>query len=331
MPSSLGKSKPLRLFVPTTITQSLGDRVVDISIIPYMRNKGVLFTGSDFKPNTVLYPFFDSTSVEKYVARANKFIISTNNLQYRTQVGNPELVNVSNTTTSTTNGTAYIVRTTNNEGFVISVTPNASSYLSGTFSGSTMNLVGQSTGTTYKINGYEHYSGIAGTPTNSSLILSADAYGANNISSANLVGQPISIVSGTGAGQQATISAYDAATRNVTITGTWTTTPVASNSVYSIGLAGRYKLTSNKGITFEYNHQLNMYENLLDKGGNIVNYKPDLLSLGMEFGTGGHLFQFYIGNTTHSSNIDQLARNTSGLFENLAFGFTINRSLSLSK
>ena len=200
-----------------------------------MRSKGVLFTGSDFKPNTVLYPFFDSTSVEKYVARANKFIISTNNLQYRTQVGNPELVNVYNTTTSTTNGTAYIVRTTNNEGFVISVTPNASSYLSGTFSGSTMNLVGQSTGTTYKINGYEHYSGIAGTPTNSSLILSADAYGANNISSANLVGQPISIVSGTGAGQQATISAYDTATRNVSITGTWTTTPVANNSVYSIG------------------------------------------------------------------------------------------------
>ena len=104
-----------------------------------------------------------------------------------------------------------------------------------------------------------------------------------------------------------------------------------SNSVYSLGLAGRYKISSNKGITFEYNRQFNMYENLLDKGGNIISYKPDLLSLGMEFGTGGHLFQFYVGNTTHSSNIDQLARNTSGLFENLAFGFTINRSLSLSK
>ena len=33
----------------------------------------------------------------------------------------------------------------------------------------------------------------------------------------------------------ATISAYDTATRNVSITGTWTTTPVANNSVYSIG------------------------------------------------------------------------------------------------
>lgn len=105
-----------------------------------------------------------------------------------------------------------------------------------------------------------------------------------------------------------------------------------SNSVFSMGLGGKYKLTSNKNITFEYARQFNMYENLLDKNGNIVNYKPDLLSVGMEFNTGGHLFQFYIGNTTNSSNIDQLARNSSKLdFNNLAFGFTINRSLSLKK
>lgn len=104
-----------------------------------------------------------------------------------------------------------------------------------------------------------------------------------------------------------------------------------SNEVFSMGLGGKYKLTPNKNITFEYSRQFNMYENLIDKNGNIYDYKPDLLSLGMEFNTGGHLFQFYIGNTTHSSNIDQLARNTSKPFENLAFGFTINRSLSLSK
>lgn len=105
-----------------------------------------------------------------------------------------------------------------------------------------------------------------------------------------------------------------------------------SNSVFSMGLGGKYKLTANKNITFEYARQFNMYENLLDKNGNIVNYKPDLLSVGMEFNTGGHLFQFYIGNTTNSSNIDQLARNSSKLdFNNLAFGFTINRSLSLKK
>lgn len=104
-----------------------------------------------------------------------------------------------------------------------------------------------------------------------------------------------------------------------------------SNEVYSMGLGGKFKLTSNKNITFEYSRQFNMFKNLIDKNGNIYDYKPDLLSLGMEFNTGGHLFQFYIGNTTHSSNIDQLTRNTSKPFENLAFGFTINRSMSLSK
>jgi hypothetical protein len=105
-----------------------------------------------------------------------------------------------------------------------------------------------------------------------------------------------------------------------------------SNQVFSLGLGGKYKLSANKNITFEYARQFNMYENLIDKNGNIYNYKPDLASIGMEFNTGGHLFQFYIGNTTHSSNIDQLARNTTKLkLSNFALGFTINRSLDLGK
>ena len=105
-----------------------------------------------------------------------------------------------------------------------------------------------------------------------------------------------------------------------------------SNSVWSLGLGGKYKLSAKKNITFEYARQFNMYKNLIDKSGNIISYKPDLLSVGMEFNTGGHLFQFYIGNTTSSSNIDQLARNNNSVkLSNLALGFTINRSLSLQK
>lgn len=105
-----------------------------------------------------------------------------------------------------------------------------------------------------------------------------------------------------------------------------------SNAVWSLGLGGKYKLTANKNITFEYARQFNMYENLIDKNGNIINYKPDLLSLGIEFNTGGHLFQFYIGNTTNSSNIDQLARNNYDIsLKNMALGFTINRSMTLKK
>lgn len=105
-----------------------------------------------------------------------------------------------------------------------------------------------------------------------------------------------------------------------------------SNFVYSIGVAGKWKARPKTNITLEYTRQLNMYENIINESGQIINYNPDLLSLGIEVNTGGHLFQFYIGNTLYSSNIDHLARNTGYLKDgNLSFGFTINRSMDLKK
>lgn len=97
-----------------------------------------------------------------------------------------------------------------------------------------------------------------------------------------------------------------------------------SNEVFSLGIAGKYKMTSTLNLTAEYARQLNMYENIISKSGVILNYHPDLFAVGLEINTGGHLFQFYVGSTTDASNIDQLARNTSG--GKVALGFTINRS-----
>ena len=105
-----------------------------------------------------------------------------------------------------------------------------------------------------------------------------------------------------------------------------------SNEVFSLGIGGKYKATSKMNVTFEYARQMNMYSNIISKNGAILNYQPNLLSAGVEINTGGHLFQFYIGSTTDASLVDQLARNNSKIGDgNLAFGFTINRSLSLKK
>ena len=105
-----------------------------------------------------------------------------------------------------------------------------------------------------------------------------------------------------------------------------------SNLVYSIGAAGKYKLSPKINLTFEYSRQLNMYENIISKNGAVLNYNPDLLSAGMELNSGTHLFQFFIGNTTDASLIDQLARNTSKIKDgNFAIGFRINRSMDLKK
>ena len=105
-----------------------------------------------------------------------------------------------------------------------------------------------------------------------------------------------------------------------------------SNEVFSLGIAGKYKVSGKLNVTLEYARQLNMYKNLITKNGAILNYNPDLLSLGVEISTGTHLFQFYVGSTTDASAIDQLARNNSSIKDgNIAFGFTINRSMNVKK
>jgi len=218
--------------VPGTITQTLGDRVVDLSIIPYMRSASILFTASDFKPSTTLYPFFDSILVEQYVGRANKFTLARNNLGYQTTVGNFEQVTIKNNATNTTNGYAIVVKTSNNEIFAVNIQPNTA------FNIANANLIGSTTSTSIRINGYEHYSGNANAATSSTITLRIDATGANNAGYyANTASSnTIFIVAGTGAGQERTMSAYNAATRIATVTSNWTTTP-DSTSIYSIGRA----------------------------------------------------------------------------------------------
>lgn len=105
-----------------------------------------------------------------------------------------------------------------------------------------------------------------------------------------------------------------------------------SNEVFSMGIAGKYKASSKLNFTLEYARQLNMYKNLITKNGAILNYNPDLLSIGVEISTGTHLFQFYVGSTTDASAIDQLARNNSSIKDgNIAIGFTINRAMNVRK
>jgi len=228
--ASQTRSGVLSQVSPQTITQSIGDRIVDVSVIPYMRAKSVLFTATDFKPDTVLYPFFDNSSVEAYVARANKFILATNNLGYSTKTANTETVTIYNNATLSSNGTAIAVKTSNNAVFIANITPNTA------FNIANANLIGSVSGTSVRISGYEHYSGLANAASSTTITLAIDVTGANNegylanVANSNVV----SIVAGTGAGQQRTISTYVAATRVATVSSAWTTTPDAT-SVYSIG------------------------------------------------------------------------------------------------
>jgi hypothetical protein len=55
------------VFVPQTVRRSLGDRVLSVAFIPFIRSRTITFEGTRFKPNTRVYPFFDNENVSAYV------------------------------------------------------------------------------------------------------------------------------------------------------------------------------------------------------------------------------------------------------------------------
>ena len=63
--------------VPTSITNNLGSRVVDVSVVPYIREKTIIVKATSMKPNKKLYAFFDSTDVTAYINNASKLTCAT--------------------------------------------------------------------------------------------------------------------------------------------------------------------------------------------------------------------------------------------------------------
>ena len=230
-----------------TITRSLGDRVVDVSIIPYMRDVNILFVADDFKPSTQLFAFFDNDSVNQYVARANKVVFKNNNLQYQTEVGNPEFITFKNNITGTSNGTGVIVKTANNVAFFVSAEATSTWNVSPT--SATLSILGQSSSQNNVVAYMEHYTGNAASGAASTITLNLMADGANNCTNAQLTGEPIKIVTGTGVGQERTITAYDPTTRIATVSPAWSTTPDVT-SRYTIGRLTTTETGATAGIFF---------------------------------------------------------------------------------
>jgi hypothetical protein len=218
--------------VPQSIVQSLGDRIVDVSIVPFMRSINVLFVGTDFKPNTTLYPFFDDISVENYVGdRVNKYYLTANNIGFNVNYSNPEVVNIRDKSAGVNIANAVVVLTSNNIVYVSNMSINTA-YNFATANAANLQLIGQQTGLTYNVASYEHNGGIVNTATSSSVTLRIDSQNASNQNTIN--GSVIFITQGTGAGQSATITSYNVSTRVANISGTWATTP-DTTSHYGIG------------------------------------------------------------------------------------------------
>ena len=225
------RSGILSQIVPQQLTKSLGDRVVDVTIVQFMRDISILVVGTGFKPSTTLYTFFDNVNVDKYVYRANKIKFANNNLGYQTTISDAETVAFYDVATNVLMGSGTVVLSANNNAFFTNIVPR-SAYGSWAAATSGIRVVGSTTGKSHVTANVEHYSGTAISGTGSTIVLGYNAGGSSNTS--DYVGQTIRIIGGTGSGTSAVISSYDPTTRTITITGTWATTP-DSTSTYSIG------------------------------------------------------------------------------------------------
>ena len=59
----------------------MGDRIVGISMIPYMRSRPVSISIQNMKPNARLYGFFDNEDVTTFMKQADTFNLTGTNIE----------------------------------------------------------------------------------------------------------------------------------------------------------------------------------------------------------------------------------------------------------
>ena len=55
------------VLVPQTVRNSIGDRIINVAFVPFVRARTITFSGTRFKPGTRVYPYFDNIDVSTYV------------------------------------------------------------------------------------------------------------------------------------------------------------------------------------------------------------------------------------------------------------------------
>lgn len=104
-----------------------------------------------------------------------------------------------------------------------------------------------------------------------------------------------------------------------------------NNSIFALGLAGRYKFTAMHAFTVEYIHQFNPNQYLNPISNELETYRNSL-SLGFDIETGGHVFQLFVTNSRGVAEPYVFAQTTGSWLEgDLHFGFNISRVFTIQK
>ena len=56
-----------QVLVPKTVTQNVGDRLVSIAFVPFIRSRTITFSATRMKPNTRVFAFFDEQDISSFI------------------------------------------------------------------------------------------------------------------------------------------------------------------------------------------------------------------------------------------------------------------------
>jgi len=226
------------------IQQSLGDRVVDVSIVPYIRARDVFFVGHNLRPTRRVFYFFDETAITDYVSRPD-VIKLTSNTRFIDADGYNERISIGSNTAQ-----VLLTRRDTDGNTLLYVANVIGQFLTG------VTITGAVSGNTATVNELYHYAGTSNVAAASTSTINLAMRAS---STANVYhGNTISLVAGLGAGQNSTIISYNATTRVATVSPAFNVTP-AANTRYSIGnhktttegaIAGTYSIPSNDTLSF---------------------------------------------------------------------------------
>ena len=244
--TNYGKSRhgTTQIIVPERIQQSIGKRQVDLSIIPFIREKPILFGAKNLKPNRFAFTFFDDIPVNRFIEIPT--IIETTNVSVAS-------FKTLETVTSTSGGTGRVLVHTGrsygaNNSYLhiaeVKGTIAANDTITGAESGATAfvnscmwnngNVVTANTDTITLGSGAPYtswYTDIGNTSNSIDWANPRDWYShparantAKNYSVAYGYNQ-IRILSGTGAGQVRYITSYNGSTKIATLDIQWNVIP----------------------------------------------------------------------------------------------------------
>lgn len=210
----------------TTVDKTVGSVITGVSIIPYMRYLAVDFVGYRLRPNRQVWFYFDDKSVDRLIQRPNIIELTSDTNVDDAVTGAKREVQIG----------AFKARVLHTERDAVK--GNTRIYVSEFSSANAVANVGNTVtipGTAYSsvISNYEHFSGFLGAnSTNSAIVLSLDA---NATADDYYVGNTISIVNGTKAGQVAEIVGYTANSRTAFVEPAFEINPKESELIYTIG------------------------------------------------------------------------------------------------